>query len=454
VRRSSVATSLLVYFAVTTLCTAGEDGSAAEQPPNSHAGYWNQFRGPNGDGKTLAKLPVEFSETNNLRWKTPIHDAGNSSPVIWDDQIWLTTARDDGTELFAVCVDRGTGRIVHDIKVFDIAEPQVEYSYLNTHASPTPVVEDGRVFVHFGTYGTACIDTASGEQVWERRDLHCDHRVRAGSSPIADDDCLFVAFDGVDSQFFVALDKRTGETRWLRRRNVESDWVGTLKAQGADPETVQKEKPGDNKKSYATAQIIEDQGRRQLIAPAAEATISYDPKTGEEFWRVHHFGGFNVACRPLFSNGLVFFFTSGLTGQLLAVRPDGRGDVTDTHIAWSTAKATPRIPSPILVDDLLFTVTDKGGIARCLQASSGEVVWQRRLGDDHWASPLYADGKIYFPGKRGTVTVISASRAFEKLAQNRLDAEFIASPAVAGNALILRSTTHLYMIATDNAAKE
>ena len=241
--------------------------------------YWNQFRGPNGDGKTLAtNLPVEFGETQHVRWKTAIHDKGFSSPVVWDDQVWLTTAPDDGRKLFAICVDLDSGEIVHDIKVFDVAQPQMEWSYLNSHATPTPVVEDGRVYVHFGTYGTACLDTTSGKKLWERRDLNCDHRVRPASSPIIDGDSLFVAFDGVDAQFFVALNKNTGKTLWRKDRKVESDFATVLKAAGiGDVDKVKKEKPGDNKKSYATAKIIEHEGQRQLIAPAAEATISYVP---------------------------------------------------------------------------------------------------------------------------------------------------------------------------------
>ena len=409
---------------------------------------WNQFRGPGGDGRSLATdLPVEFSETKNVRWKTAIHGKGYSSPVVWGKQVWLTTAREDGRKLFALCVDLQSGKIVHDIKVFDVARPQSAYSYLNTHATPTPVIEAGRIYVHFGSYGTACLDMNSGKKIWERRDLHCDHRVRPGSSPIVDQESLFVAFDGVDKQFFVALDKKTGKTRWLRDRNVKSDWDATLRARGIDPGEVKKEKPGDNKKSYATAKLIELDGRRQLIAPAAEATISYEPATGKELWRVHHFGGFNVASRPLFDHGLVYLFTSGLAGHFLAVRPTGTGDVTDTHVAWSTTRSTPHIPSPIIVDDLLFSVTEKGGIARCLVAKTGEEIWRKRVGGSHWASPLVAGGKIYFSSKEGRISVISAEREFQLVAENRLDASFVASPAVAGNALILRSEKHLYHVA-------
>ena len=412
--------------------------------------YWNQFRGPNGDGKSVATdLPVKFSETQNIRWKTAIHDKGWSSPVIWGDQIWLTTGREDGTELFAICVDKDTGTIIHDIKVFNVAQPQSEYSDLNSHATPTPIVEKDRVYVHFGAYGTACLDTKSGEKLWERRDLNTDHRVRPASSPIIEGDSLFLTFDGVDTQFVAALNKNTGETLWLRNRDVDSDMDAMLRAEGfsdADIKETQKEKPNDNKKSYATPTIIEYQGKRQLISPAAGATISYDPETGDELWRVRHRGmGFNVACRPIFKNNLVYL-TTGVAKRLLAIRPSGTGDVTDTHVAWSVRRRIPEIPSPLIVDDLMFMVTE-GGVASCLEAKSGNEVWRGRLNGDYWASPLYADGKIYFFSQEGNVSVISAGREFEILAENEFDEGFIASPAIAGNTLIARSLTHLYCFA-------
>lgn len=490
---------------------------------SAQAENWNQFRGPNGDGKSLSKnLPVEFSETKNVRWKTPIHDTGWSSPVVWGNQIWLTTARDDGSELFAICVDLESGEIIHDIKVFDVAKPQNEWGGHNTHATPTPIVEEGRVYVHFGTYGTACLDTESGEKLWENRDLHCDHRVRPASSPIIDGDSLFLTFDGVDVQFLASLDKNTGKVLWVKPREGGRDLAATLKAQGlsdADVEETKKEKPNDNRKSYATPTIIEYEGQKQLISPGAEVTFSYDPKTGEENWRVVHEGwGWNVACRPIFANGLVYF-TEGISRRLMAVRPSGAGDVTDTHTAWSVEGRVSEIPSPVVVGDLLFMVSDKGGSVSCLDAKTGERIWRERLrgGGNFWGSPVYADGKIYMASTKGVVYVISAGREYELLAENRFEFDsgtkdasvgkeelaagkkdvsnsekdienlveqmqakgmsdeeireyldgvekkvsgskggraggdsqvgFIASPAIAGDNLILRSETHLYCIA-------
>ena len=340
--------------------------------------YWNQFRGPNGDGKaTEANPPIEFNETKNVRWKVPIHDKGYSSPVVWENQIWVTTAREDGRELFAICVDVESGDILHDIKVFDVAEPQLEHGDLNSHASPTPIVEEGRIYLHYGTYGTACLDTLTGDKLWERRDLNCDHRVRPASSPIIDEDTLFLTFDGVDVQFIAALDKNTGDTLWLQHRKVDSTFEDVLKAKGVkDIEETKKEKPNDNRKSYATPTIITFQGKKQLVSPAAEVTISYDPKIGDELWRVRHEGwGWNVACRPIFVHNLVYF-TIGIEKLLLAVDPSGTGDVTDTHIVWSNRKGTPEIPSPLIVDDLMFMVNE-GGVVSCVEAKERKSGMER-----------------------------------------------------------------------------
>ena len=413
--------------------------------------YWNQFRGPNGDGLAVAKgLAVEFSETKNVRWATAIHDKGWSSPVVWEKQIWLTTGKEDGRELFALCVDLESGKIIHDIKVFDVEQPQLEWPDNNSHATPTPIVEEGRVYVHFGAYGTACLDTASGKKLWERRDLKCDHRVRPASSPIIDGDLLFLTFDGVDAQFIVALDKRNGHTKWRQDRKVDSDFGAVLRAGGVkDVEAVKSEKANDNRKSYATPNIISHEGRRQLVSPAAEVTISYDPKTGEELWRVRHEGwGWNVTSRPIYAHGQVYL-TTGISKHLLAIDPSGTGDVTDSHVVWNVNRGVSHIPSPLIVGDLIYMVSDSGGIVNCLDAKTGREIWKERLGgfQNHWASPTYADGRIYFFSRNGKVSVISATKEFQVLANNELDSGFFAGPAFAGNAMILRSQTHLYHIA-------
>ena len=401
--------------------------------------HWNQFRGPNGDGvSTSSNLPTEFSGTRNVRWRAAIHGLGWSSPVVWKNQVWITTAREDGSELFAVCVNLETGKIMHDIKVLDVANPQNEWSDLNTHATPTPIIEEGRIYVHFGTYGTACLDTVTGKKLWERRDLNCDHRVRPASSPIMDNDLLFLTYDGVDQQFIAAVEKETGQTRWLRKRTYKS---------GQEPP---KSKPNDNRKSYATPTIIEHNGRRQLISPAAEATYSYDPSTGKELWFIRHGKGYgyNVTCRPIYSHGLVFT-NSGISKNLFAIDPSGSGDVTDTHIRWTTRRGVSNIPAPLVVGDNLYMIGDSGGMVSCLEAKTGKQIFQERLGgiQNHWVSPIYADGKIYFFSRDGVFSVIEASSEFKILSKNESDTVFVSMPAIVGDSMLIRSNTHLYRIA-------
>ncbi|MEM6776806.1 MAG: PQQ-binding-like beta-propeller repeat protein [Planctomycetota bacterium] len=408
--------------------------------------HWNQFRGPEGDGVSSAsRLPIQFDEFKNVRWKTAIAGSGWSSPVIWDNEIWLTTGDLQTGQLRALCVDAQTGTITKDIKVFEMLDRVVDPAYeadsphLNSPATPTPVVDDDYIYVSYGSQGIACLDRETGQRRWERRDLRIYQPVRQGSSPVVDRQNLYLAFDGNDQQFFIALDKRTGRTRWRADRNVQT--ALDAKLQGTS-------KPGDNKKSFATAQLITVQGQRQLIAPAGEATIAYDPDSGDEIWRVMHPGGFNVAARPIHANGLVYVITSGISQALLAIDPSGRGDVTDTHVAWSLPRSSPNIPSPIVVGKRLFMVTDKGGIVRCLDATTGDEIWRERLGGNHWASPLFNQRRLYFCGKNGEVVVLPATmESPEPEARNQLDASFIASPAVAGSSLILRSRTHLYCIA-------
>jgi outer membrane protein assembly factor BamB len=438
---------LITFFILLSFQSA----DAAAQEDSDH---WNQFRGPSGNGVSSAKeLPVAFDEAKNVRWKTAIKGEGWSSPVVWGNEIWLTAGDRTNNELRAICVDVASGEIVRDFKVFDMVPRKVDPAYvhdsphLNSVATPTAVVEEERVFVSFGSQGIACLDRRTGDKLWERRDLRVFQPVRQGSSPIVDDNNLYVAFDGTDQQFFVALDKQTGKTRWKKDRNVTTDWGSTLRARGLEPKKGGGGKPGDNHKAFATAQIIEVNGQRQLIAPAAEATIAYNPENGEELWRVVHPGGFNVAARPLFAHGMVYVFTSGLTGYLMGIRPDGDGDVTKTHVVWSTTRGTPHIPSPVIARNLMFLVTDKGGIVRCLEAETGEEIWKTRLGGDHWASPILAGDQLYFCSKQGDVFVLNATLAEpELIAKNHMNASFIASPAVVGSSLILRSTTHLYCI--------
>jgi len=391
---------------------------------------WPQFRGPQGTGISNATgLPTVWSETQNVKWKTPIHGKGWSSPVIWGDQIWITTATEDGKENFAICLDKNTGKIIHDLKLWTNEKPSPLGNSLNCYAACSPVIEEGRVYVHFGSYGTACLDTNSGKILWQRRDLPCEHFRGPGSSPILFENLLIFHMDGFDHQYAVALDKQTGDTVWKTDRNIDY---------GSDN--------GDLMKGFYTPIVIEAAGKTQLISPSSKACMSYDPRTGREYWRVRY-GSHSGAGMPMFGHGLLYLNTGFGTADLLAVKPDGEGDVTSTHVVWEAKRSIGSKPSQLLVGDLIFNVDDNPGVASCLDAKTGEEIWGgKRLGGEFSASPLAADGKIYFLGENGVCTVVRAAREYQELAANKLDDGFMASPAVTGKALILRTRSAIYRV--------
>jgi outer membrane protein assembly factor BamB len=397
---------------------------------------WPQFRGPDGSGVVRADgLPIRWSETENVRWKTPIHGKGWSSPIVLDGRVWMTTASPDGRALYAVAVDKATGRIDLDLKLFDVPNPQYADAF-NSYASPTPVAEAGRVYVTSGSPGTAALDAASGRVLWTRRDLECNHFRGPGSSPILFGDLLIMHFDGSDVQYVVALDKRTGRTVWKTNRSVDYqdlDANGQVKSQG------------DFRKAFSTPQIVTVAGRAVLVSPGSMATYGYDPLTGKELWRVVDRSSFSASSRPVAGRGLVFYTTGWNTGAVMAVRPDGAGDVSATHVAWRSARGAPQKPSLLLVGDLLVMVNDSG-IVTCLDATSGTEVWHARVRDSYSASPIAAGGRIYFFSEDGRTTVIEAGRAFNVLGESMLDEGFMASPAVDGRAFYLRTRSALYRV--------
>ena len=388
---------------------------------------WPCFHGPRHNNHSDSTgLAITWSETENIVWKTAVHDSGWSSPVVWGDQVWVTTATDDGRKSYAVCLDRKTGGVVHDLKLWDNESLEDTRQY-NSFASGTPVVEEGRVYVHFGSYGTACLDTTSGRMLWSRRDLPCRHYRGPGSSPLLYDDKLFIHYDGFDHQYIVALDKLTGKTVWKLDRDVDY---------GTDN--------GDVMKAYSTPIVVEAAGRRQLVSPTSKACLVLDPDSGKELWRVRY-SNFSTAARPLFGHGMIYINTGFPKGEFLAVRPDGAGDVTETHVAWHAKKSLPSMPTSVLVGASIFSVSDDG-VATCLDAATGNTVWEQRIGGNFSASLLYADGRIYASDYSGKTTVFAPEREFRRVAENQLDGGFRSSPAVAGKSLFLRTETHLYRV--------
>jgi outer membrane protein assembly factor BamB len=415
---------------------------------NAQDTNWPEFRGPRGDGtSTSTGLPLHWSEepASNIKWKTPIHGRAWSCPVIWGTQVWLTTATEDGRELFVVCADRDSGKITRDAKLFDVRNPQFAHQF-NTYASPTPAIEAGRLYISFGSPGLACLDTDTGKVLWTRRDFECNHYRGAGSSPILYRNLLILNFDGSDHQFIVALDKQTGKTVWQKDRSVD---YRDLDSSGK----VQNE--GDFRKAFATCHVANLNGHLTLLSQGAKAFYAYEPMTGEEIWRVEEHTSHSGATRPLVGQGLVFYPSGFSQGLVLAIRPGKKGEVLDVsapasgatqlQLAWKAKKSVPKKPSLLLLNDLLFGIDDNG-VATCWEAKSGQVVWNERIGGNYSAAPLAAEGRIYFFSEEGKTTIISATREFKQLAENQLGDGFMASPAVSGKALFLRSRTCLYRV--------
>jgi outer membrane protein assembly factor BamB len=386
-----------------------------------HAEDWPQFRGPTGQGHSSERgLPLDWSESRNVKWKTSVPGRGWSSPVVAGGRVWLTTSvKANGASLRAVAYDVETGREAVNVEVFRLRSADL-LNAKNSHASPTPIADGERVYVHFGAEGTAAL-TTSGEIVWKTR-LPYQSQHGNGGSPMLYGDLLILSCDGSDQAFVVALDKRTGKVRWKTWRRQPWD------------------------QAYSTPLLIRVGEQDQVVSVGAYRAAAYDPQTGKELWRVSYADGFSNVPRPVYGHGLVYIATGFQQPTLMAVRPDGSGDVTRTHVAWTLRRAAPLTPSPLIVGDEIYVVND-GGIASCLDARTGDTHWQQRLGGEYSASPLFADGRIYFLDEEGTATAIAPGKAFVRLATASLDGATLASIAVADGSLFIRSDTHLYRIA-------
>jgi outer membrane protein assembly factor BamB len=390
--------------------------------PAARAQDWPAFRGPTGQGHSTERgLPLEWSESTNVIWKVPVPGRGWSSPVVADGRVWLTTAAPDRTgSLRLLAYDVGTGREVLDSEVFRVdqtASPNPK----NSLASPTPVIDvgDGRVYVHFGADGTAAL-TTDGELLWSRQFPHVTQHGNGGS-PVLYRDRLILSVDGYDTAYVVALDAATGDERWRTvRRNPISQ-------------------------AYSTPLIIRVGEGDQLFSIGAFRATAYDPDSGAEIWEVSYGDGFSNVPAPVFGHGMVYVATGFQVPSVIAVRADGRGDVTGTHTAWTLRRGAPLTPSPLLVGDELYIVSDLG-IATCLDARTGATHWRERLGGNFSASPVFADGRIYFQSEEGVTTVLAPGTAYRELATNRLDGATLASMAVASGSLFIRTHDHLYRL--------
>ncbi len=390
--------------------------------------FWPQFRGPSGDGIAAidSRPPLNWGEdAETLVWKLPIAGRAWSSPVIWGDRIYLTNATPDGRQQSVLFVDLDSGRVLLDKVLFENEEPQPDHHVFNSYASPTPVVDAEHLFVHFGAYGTACLNRHTAEPVWVRQDLPCNHFRGPGSSPILFEDLLIFHMDGFDYQYIVALDRYTGETRWRQEREIDY-----------------RTDNGDYYKAYSTPMLTMWDEQVQLISPASKATLAYRPQTGEMLWRVSY-DEFSGTARPIRHDDLVLLSTGFSRAKMLAVQLGGQGDLTEEHIAWQQDRYVGSKPSPLTHAGLVFNVHDDG-IVSCSQAQDGELLWRHRLGGNFTASPVLADGRLYLLDEQGSGYCLAADAEGTILAQQQLDEGCLASPAILESSLIIRTRTHLY----------
>lgn len=386
------------------------------------ASDWPAFRGADGQGHSdEVGLPLLWSESRNVAWKSPVPGRGWSSPVVAGGRVWLTTAVESrgGASLRVLAYDEQRGSRLVDREVFRLPDPEL-LNQKNSLASPTPIVDGDRVYVHFGLEGTAAV-SLTGDVVWTAQ-YTCDTQHGSGGSPVLYRDLLIFSCDGFDEAYVVALDTKTGQRRWktARRRPVSQ--------------------------AYTTPLVIRVGARDQLVSAGAYRTVAYDPITGAELWRVGYGSGFSNVPRPVFGHGLVYLATGFQEPAMMAVRTDGAGDVTASHVVWTVQRGAPLTPSPILIGDDLYYVSDTG-VATCVEAKTGRTRWQQRLGGNYSASPVYADGRLYFQSEDGVTTVVAPGPVFRKLAENELAGMTLASMAVSGGAFFLRTDTHLYRIA-------
>lgn len=434
-----------VLFAVLGSVLTGL-GSAAD---------WREFRGPTGDGRADAKnLPLKWSETENIVWKSALPGRGWSSPVFADGAIWLTAAIEEpltaeqkakleaakasknppkgetptvgAVSLRAIGLDPQSGKVVHDVELLRVEDPAPVHA-LNSFASPTPILDGDKLLCHFGELGTACVDANTAQVLWKKQ-FPSKHSVGPGSSPVIHGDLMIVPCDGIDVQYVTAINKHSGETVWK---------VDRPPLTGTEPEMH---------KAFCTPLIVRTEGKPdQVVIPGPQWVVSYAPLTGKTLWQASYGEGFSNVPRPVAGNGLVYICTGFGTPELWAIRTDGTGDVTKTHVVWKVKRGIPAMPSPLLDGEEIYFVSDNG-VASCLNAKTGEPVWQHRLAGNYSSSPLLADGKLYFCSREGKTTIVAPGRKYNELAVNTLDGQLMASPAVLGESLLLRSQNALYRI--------
>jgi len=396
---------------------------------------WTHFRGSNLDGISKeTQLPVQWSDSSNILWKTDIADKGWSSPIVFGDQIWLTASTEDGKELKALCLDFNSGKKVYDLTIFKPDTIQPKHS-INSYATPTPCIEEGLVYLDFGSYGTACVQTSNGTVLWKRTDLTCEHVQGPASSPFLYKNLLILHYEGTDVQYLVALNKLTGETVWKTER----------------PLACYEHLAPIGKKAYITPIMVNVKGKDLLISNGSAVCIAYDPQTGKEVWRVVQ-GEDSTIAMPITENGIVYFYTGFVSPfegekytELMAVNPDGQGDITATNILWRFKSPILQLLTPVIKDGLIYTI-DTHNVLFCLDAKTGTEVYSKKLKSKYNASPVCDAENVYFTSVKGETMVIRQGRQLQVIAENKLPGEVYATPAILRKSLLLRTDSRLYRI--------
>lgn len=382
---------------------------------------WSQFRGPNSSGHVPYKnMPQNWSDDAPLAWKVPIPGLGWSSPVIVAGKIYLTTAvaEGEGLSLRALCLDAQTGKTIWDREVRSVSSaPKIHAK--NSHASPTPIVIDNSLFVHYGPLGMARLKRADGAIEWLCTELDYPPMHGSGGSPFLADGKLVVVCDGSVQPFVAAVDANTGKVIWKTLRSVEARISH----------------------SFVTPLVAEVDGKKQVLAPGPDHFAAYDLETGKELWIIKA-PGWSVVPQPIVTHGMVIYNHDYDNPELIAAKLGGSGDVTDTNIVWRLKRGAPSTPTPLLVGEELYFVSDNG-IASCVNVLTGEKYWTERLGGDFSASPLLINGNILFLDENGKATWVKASKSFETLGTNEITGRTLATPGFDAEAMYLRTDEFL-----------
>jgi outer membrane protein assembly factor BamB len=408
-----------------------------------HRWAWPFRAGPRMNGhvspEDAGNFPMQWDETSgkNIRWKIPLEGSGLSTPIVGHGHIWLTAATTDGHKQYLYGINEDSGKVDHHLLIFENPDPEPLGNEINTYASPSCALDEEAVYVHFGTYGTAKVSPESGNILWQRRDINCRHYRGPGSSPILYNDLLILTFDGIDQQFLTALNRHTGETVWKTDRTTD---YGDLDESGGP------KRGGDMRKGFSTPGLIEINGRMQLISIGSRAAFGYDANTGKELWKIRH-DDFNASAHPAFLRNHAILCTGTRSSNLLSVRLDETtvGDVTDSHVVWDRVTGNSDLSAPVLVENRVYLVTSTG-VAACIDADTGNEIWKDRVAGTHTASPLVADGHVYFFSEEGDTTIVRASDQFEIVARNHVNGLIRASPAAGHERLYLRTIDHLYCV--------